>query len=316
MNSPINTLFQSLVFSYTGQKRWLLSGDKWWNVRSCRVRDDFFHARDAYQWSPRHENQPPFLFTRGGSFWLKLVDHARAFLDQNKRLGASVGSDYLARRIHLAKLATRFNFLECARLGTRHFAVHILIPSEQVALTVYFLGSPHWWLEQNIAADLFQLKTKYIVFVLYCVLFFGFLGLLRVFSAKRFQKYSENSQHLTGKRIPILLKTWPSEQQASVQVISGGFGLFIFFSKFLDWIFNILVKHTVAKFAKSPLIFLTAFKTVFSPEKLGFWYFDQTIMQDVFIRRLFCRNWNLLPIVNWLSIFLSIFIIRWWTAVF
>ena len=96
------------------------------------------------------------------------------------------------------------------------------------------------------------------------------LGLLRVFSAKRFQKYSENSQHLTGKRIPILLKTWPSEQQASVQVISGGFGLFIFFSKFLDWIFNILVKHTVAKFAKSPLIFLTAFKTVFSPEKLGF----------------------------------------------
>ena len=44
------------------------------------------------------------------------------------------------------------DYCNCAT--ERHFAVHILIPSEQVVLIEYFSDSPHWRLEQNITADL------------------------------------------------------------------------------------------------------------------------------------------------------------------
>ena len=61
------------------------------------------HERYEYQWSLRcalvPQNQPPFWFTGVARppFCLTLVDHARAFHNQNERLGASLLRDISIR---------------------------------------------------------------------------------------------------------------------------------------------------------------------------------------------------------------------------
>lgn len=78
---------------------------------------------------------------------------------------------------------------------------HIFIPSEQVVLKACFPCCYHWWFEQNIAADLSSLEAKYTaVCYLLCSAGLSFLGLFRLFLAKRSRDQTEHSQSTTDAK--------------------------------------------------------------------------------------------------------------------